>query len=134
MKKVKTIIFAIGLACMAGCGDDDSKSNDGEVITCRFGEFGDECHEEVKQSFSQSENRGCFEILVSIIEERGFSVSEVEKKCTQCGHEFTKTACPSGYVKRCKNNEGGGDQDGIAYFYGEKYKDHVCKHGWIDVD
>jgi len=146
MNKIKMIILAMGFVCMAGCGDDDSKSNDGEMYSCRQGELEQTIPNEdgstcvIYKPFSQSETGSCGEIPLSIIEERGSSVSQVEKNCSgRCEKEvsnavFLNEACPRGYVKKCKNNEKGSDKGLIVYFYGEKYKDKVCNGDLIDVD
>jgi len=136
----------LALSCLVGCGTDDSKSNAGEMYSCRHGEFIQETPNEdgswcdIHKPFSQSETGSCIEIPMNMIEERGSSVNEVEKNCSgRCEKEisnavFLNEVCPSGYVKKCKNNEKSPDNGLIVYFYGEKYKDKVCDDKLIDVD
>jgi len=145
-EKVKTIMLAISLACLAGCSDDDSKSNDGEMYSCRQGEVKETIPNEdgstcvIYKPFFQNETGSCGEMPSNLIKEWGTSVSEVEKGCSDgCDKEisnavFLNEACPGGYVKKCKSNLDEEDKGLVVYFYGEGNKDRACKKGWIDVD
>jgi len=131
MKKVK-IILAITLACMAGCSTD-GKSNNGEVVSCRFRET-TTCDENehncrhVYYAFSMNEGT-CVEIQMTELKEKqeDITVAGVENECTkQHGNEnnesiFSDGVCPSGYVKKCVSKK-----IYTAYYYGENFKDKDC--------
>ncbi len=112
MKKVKTIMLAITLACLAECSsDDDSKSNNGELVSCDF---------IAKPYFNFREifigTRLCGEVLIKDIEKAGSSVSAYEANCKEIEGRFSNKGCPSGSVKIC---------DG-EYLYDDKFKEMTC--------
>jgi len=133
MKKVKTIILAIGLAFIAGCGTDDSKSNGGELVSCRFRDV-TICNESqpcMANAFSVSENSKCAEFIITELEEANISVTAVEGECYVKPPRnennkgiFTFETCPNGYVQKCKFRIKTVFYN--TYFYGEEYKDKTC--------
>jgi len=121
MKKVKTIILAIGLACMAGCGDDDSKSNDGEMVSCKWG-------------VNPFKNL-CSEVAVSDLEKNGASVNDAKLECEGRSKpgQFANESCPNGYVLKCEcDNENMVHKYDICavYLYDDEYKDLTCSEFW----
>jgi hypothetical protein len=122
MKATKSFLAAAASAALAftfsGCSGDDSgdnsKSNNGELVSCRFGldhEIIEDEHGSYSAyyTFSQSENKFCSEVLIADLEKEGVSIDYVRKDCyggdgtaENSKAIFSNEPCPSESVMDCK--------------------------------
>ncbi len=129
MSKTKGLLLMAAVAAMAftfSCSSDDGKSNNGELVSCRFRETttceSNNCFS-VYDAFSMNEGT-CVEIqMTELIENekqkgRDVNIEDVEYECTHNNSEgiFSDGECPSGYMIKCISKA-----IYTAYYYGEQF-------------